>query len=236
MSRRNHINVLSRTQHSFGAVPIIHVRSDDETNVRTGHVVNGLTDSHSQRSTENQKKSETKNRNTPPVRRLVPAIFASAPIPMVTIKMEDKTDGRIGHAVDVPTNFLSRIPDNNEISQSGVRSTELSASPIGGALQAMFSNVFSAPNPKPSSTFSSHSAKPAKCEDIAIRPGAEELCVCRAKCEDIAIWPGAEEPCVCRVPAPASRANQSTILSSPKRIKREPSDQLCVHFLPTDCR
>ncbi|CAL8083231.1 unnamed protein product [Calicophoron daubneyi] len=134
-------------------------------------------------STENQKKSETKNRNTPPVRLSVPAIFAFAAIPMVTIRMEDETGGQIGHAVDVPTNSPSRIPDNNEISQSGVRSTELSALPIGAALQAVLSNVFFAPNPETNSTFSSQSTKPAKCEDVAIRPDVDEPSVCRGEFE-----------------------------------------------------
>ncbi|CAL8083200.1 unnamed protein product [Calicophoron daubneyi] len=272
-------------------VPIITIKSEDETDVRTGHVLSGLADSHSRRSTENQNNSGMKNRNTPPVRRSVPAIFASAAkvgstlrkpnaptptvrgaknrhkdntLPMVTIKTEDETDVRTRHAVGVPTNSPSRrlaenqkksktknrktpsvrrsvpvtlasapAPGNNETSQSGVRSAELSASPIGAALQSVFSNIFPARNPKTNSTFSSHSAKPAKREDVAIRPGADETSAWRApqgfrcyKCDKFferADGLSEHMAVTHQIPTPASRTSQSTIRSSPKRIKREPS-------------
>ncbi|CAL8083204.1 unnamed protein product [Calicophoron daubneyi] len=59
-------------------VPTNTIKLENETDIRTGRVVGGAADSHSQRSTENQKKYETKNRNNSPVRRSVPAMFASA--------------------------------------------------------------------------------------------------------------------------------------------------------------
>ncbi|CAL8083216.1 unnamed protein product [Calicophoron daubneyi] len=194
----------STVEQLSSSVSMVTIKMENETDGRTRHAVGVSTNSHLQRLAEKQKKSKTKNGKTPPVRRSVPAALASA-----------------------------LVPGNNKTSQSGVRSTELSASPIGAALQAVFSNIFPAPNPKINSTFSSHSAKPAKSEDVVIRPSVDEPSVWRApqgfrcyKCDKFferADGLSEHMAVIHQIPTPASRANQSTILSSPKRIKQEPS-------------